>query len=144
MTTVTRTRASHRSVDATLHLAAMALMVAVMLPLAPLTFLGVIGVLLALQAVAAVLLRLGWRIEGAFVDLLAVSAAVALPLLLGGHPHGTEPAALQSFAATLSSLLVAAAWAGARLWVGVRGRWETGMFAVMATAMAAMAILHAL
>lgn len=87
------------------------------------------------QAVAAALLRSGWRVHGSFVDLIAVSACLAVPLVMA-HGHG---GAAGSDALGMAG--VATAWLLGRYHVGVRGREWVG-FIAMGASMLVMIVLH--
>jgi hypothetical protein len=123
------------SADAAFHSIAMVLMIVGMVA----TELWIPVLLAALwfvQAVAAVLLRSGWRVQGSFVDLIAVSASLAVPLAVD-HGHGGAGGS-----AVMAVAGVAAVWLLARWSVGVRGREWIG-FVAMAASMLVMIVWHA-
>lgn len=128
-------QARHRVADAALHVVAMVLMVA-----------GMVSPVLALaalwggQGLAAVLLRRGWRVHGSFVDLIAASGSIAVPLLVGaGHGHGGGAVGIPG----LGLALVIAAWLLARVHVGVRGLVEWLGVGAMGLSMLVMLVLAA-
>jgi hypothetical protein len=122
-----------RGADAALHSTAMLLMIAGMAWPAVWTPVLLAGLWCA-QAVGAVLLRGGWRVHGAFVDLIAVSASLAVPFAVGhGHEGGSTAMALA---------VIAAVWMLARWRVGVRGRMEWVGLVTMGMSMIAMVGLH--
>jgi hypothetical protein len=125
--------ARQRGADAALHGTAMLFMVVGMA--APVAWVPVMLVALwCAQAVGAVLLRGGWRVHAAFVDLIAVSASLAVPFAVGhGHEGGSMGMAVA---------IVIAAWVLARWRVGVRGRMEWAGFVLMGVSMIAMLGLH--
>lgn len=86
------------------------------------------------QAVAAVLLRRGWRVSGSFVDLVAVSASVAAPLV--AHEHGGAGTSVVALGC------VVAGWLLVRLRVGIRGAAERVAAVAMGSSMVVMLAVH--
>jgi hypothetical protein len=131
---VARLPARRLSADVALHMVAMVVMIAGMV--APELWIPVLlAALWFVQAVAAVMLRSGWRVHGSFVDLIAVSASLAAPLVVG-HSHGAAGGP-----GVVALTGVAAAWSVARWHVGVRRQDRVG-FVAMSVSMLVMIGLH--
>jgi multidrug efflux pump subunit AcrB len=119
--------------DAALHVTAMGAMVASMV--VPVTWApALLAVLWGAQAVAAVLLRRGWRVNGSFVDLVAVSASVAAPFV--AHEHGAVGMSVVALGC------VVAGWLIVRLRVGIRGAAERVGAVAMGSSMVVMLAVH--
>jgi hypothetical protein len=131
---VGRLPARRFSADAAFHAIAMMVMIGEMVA-TELWIPILLAALWVVQAVAAVLLRSGWRVQGSFVDLIAVSASLAAPLVVG-HGHGASGGS-----GVVALAGVAAAWLLARWHVGVRGQDRVG-FVAMGVSMLVMIGLH--
>jgi hypothetical protein len=122
------------SADAAFHSIAMVLMIVGMVA-TELWIPALLAALWIVQAIAAVLLRSGRRVHGSFVDLIAVSASLAVPLVVG-HGHGTSAGP-----GVVALTGVAAAWLLGRWHVGVRGQDRVG-FVAMGASMLVMIGVH--